>query len=381
MRILTISNCPIIESQGSGYVIVNFANGLRQKGHEIDLFEPNDYEPLQFLRGRANQYRRALGMLFLTLNQINKKDYDVIEFYGAEAWLIVSLLYRFKHCPYLIVSHSNGLETRAHEMRTKYTEILKCDSNPRRWYHINPINLFSKYFKEVDGIVTVSEIETDYAVNRQYQDRTHILTIENSLSSSFLQLDINFQRKSIIGYCGSWLSNKGVTVIKNDIPKILKEFPKTTFILIGVSNNFNKEEHFPIETCNRIEVIPFIDNKEILRQIYQTISIFIMPSFCESFGLVSAEAMACGCALVANKTGFPASLKHGEEGIILNEPTAPYLYEGIKQLLLDESLRLKIAKNGYLRVQSLQWDLAIKQLEKTYLEWIEEKAKFYESFN
>ena len=96
MKILTISNCPLIESQGSGYVIVNFANGLRKKGHEVDLFEPDDYEPLQFLRGRANQYRQALGILFFTLNQITKKKYDVLEFYGAEAWLIISFLSRLK---------------------------------------------------------------------------------------------------------------------------------------------------------------------------------------------------------------------------------------------------------------------------------------------
>ena len=352
---------------------VNFANGLRQRGHEIDLFEPDDYEPLQFLRGRANQYRQALGMFFFTLNQINKKDYDILEFYGAEAWLIISFLSLLKSRLYLIVSHSNGLETNVNEVLSQHDKSLNNIKNQKKWYHFNQSALFENAFKKVDGIVTVSETETDYAVNRQYQDRTHILTIENSLLSNFLQLDINFQRKPIIGYCGSWLSRKGITLVKNDIPKILKEFPQTSFTLIGVGNYFNKEEHFPIEICNKIEVIPFVDDKEILKKIYQTFSIFIMPSVYESFGLVSAEAMACGCALVANKTGFPASLKHREEGIIINESISPHLYKGVKQLLLDESLRLKIAKNGYQRVQSLQWDLAIKKLEQTYLKWVQEK--------
>ena len=44
MRILTISNCPAFEYLGSGYVIANFAKGLRALGHEVDLLQPDDYE-------------------------------------------------------------------------------------------------------------------------------------------------------------------------------------------------------------------------------------------------------------------------------------------------------------------------------------------------
>ncbi|MFM6255505.1 MAG: glycosyltransferase, partial [Dolichospermum sp.] len=135
MKILTISNCPLIESQGSGYVIINFTRGLQERGHEVDLFGPDAYEPLQFLRGRANQYRQALGMLFFCLLQINKKKYDIIEFYGAESWLTVSFLTLFKNRHYLIVSHSNGLETHASVVMSKYHIRTK-------WYQIDQSRLF-----------------------------------------------------------------------------------------------------------------------------------------------------------------------------------------------------------------------------------------------
>ena len=95
-----------------------------------------------------------------------------------------------------------------------------------------------------------------------------------------------------------------------------------------------------------------------------------MTSIYESFNLVSAEAMACGCALVANKTGFAASLKHREEAMLIDQPLSPYLYEAVKELLLNESLRMKIAQMGYERVQNLRWDLAIDKLEMTYSEWL-----------
>lgn len=40
MKILVISNCPLEESQGSGYVIINFCRGLSERRHEVDLFGP-----------------------------------------------------------------------------------------------------------------------------------------------------------------------------------------------------------------------------------------------------------------------------------------------------------------------------------------------------
>lgn len=49
MRILTISNCQLVESLGSGYVIVNFCRHLRERGHDVDLYEPESFEPLPFL--------------------------------------------------------------------------------------------------------------------------------------------------------------------------------------------------------------------------------------------------------------------------------------------------------------------------------------------
>ncbi|MHC5831021.1 MAG: hypothetical protein ACYT04_87450, partial [Nostoc sp.] len=53
-----------------------------------------------------------------------------------------------------------------------------------------------------------------------------------------------------------------------------------------------------------------------------------------------------------------------------DEPLSPYLYEAVKELLLNESLRMKIAQIGYERVQTLRWDLAIDKLEMTYSEWL-----------
>lgn len=167
MKVLTISNCPLVELQGSGYVIVNFSRSLRTRGHEVDLFGPESYEPLQFLKGRATSYRQALGMLFFTLRKIAKKQYDVVEFYGGESWLIASVLKRIQNRNFLLVSHSNGLETRYYEALVKYSKTGYINHPFSKWYQFNQSQLFVNAFTQVDAIVTVSQDEQKYAIKKQ----------------------------------------------------------------------------------------------------------------------------------------------------------------------------------------------------------------------
>ncbi|MEM9544090.1 MAG: glycosyltransferase, partial [Cyanobacteria bacterium P01_E01_bin.42] len=186
MKILSISNCPLVESQGSGYVAVNFCQGLRQLGHEVDSFEPDDYEPLQFMRGRANNYRIALGMLFFTLQQIRRKDYDLIEFYGGDSWLVVFILSYFCKNSYTLVSHSNGLETQLIEVMNQHEKLLETK---RKWYQIDQSFLFKNAFQFVQGLVVQSDYDRDYALSQGYGDEEHILTISSGLLESYLGLD------------------------------------------------------------------------------------------------------------------------------------------------------------------------------------------------
>ncbi|MGK7924885.1 MAG: glycosyltransferase family 4 protein [Spirulina sp.] len=369
MKILSISNCPLIESQGSGYVAVNFCRGLRQLGHDVDSFEPDDYEPFKFMRGRANNYRIALGMLTFTLQQIWKKDYDIIEFYGGDSWLAVLVLSYFCKNKYLLVSHSNGLETQMIEVMNEYETWLE---RKRKWYQLDRRFLFKNAFKFARGIVTQSDYDRDYALKQDYGDEQHVLTISSGLLNSYLELNVDFKRGQILGYCGSWIPRKGIKTIQQDIPRILSEFPQCRFKIIGVGEAFKPEDYFPMEICDRIEVIPFVKDKQELAKIYQSIAIMLVPSVYESFGLVIAEAMACGCAVITNNVGFAAGLKSGEDVVLLDEIYPPHLYNSAKLLLCNESLRQNIARNGYQKVQNLKWDGAIKDIEAVYANWLKE---------
>lgn len=371
MKILTISNCPLVESQGSGYAIVNFSRGLQARGHRVDLFGPDAFEPF-YPAIKAKTYRQALGMLFFTLKQLSKKQYDVVEFYGAESWLTASVLNKIPNRSFLLTSHSNGIENHSNEVMKQHFNSTTIDASPRKWYHLDQSFLLKKAFTQVDGIVTVSAYDRNYALKHHYKDENYLAAIEPGLIDYCLNIDVDYNRKPIVGFCGSWLARKGIQLIQQDISQLLTNLPECLFKLIGVGNNFVKESFFPTDVCDKIEVVPFVDDKRDLLKLYQSLSILIVPSVYESFGLVTAEGMACGCTIVACNTGFAASLKHKEEAWILEKPASPLLYEAVKELLMNEQLRVQIAKAGYKRVQNLQWSIAIERLEKNYQKWLQE---------
>ncbi len=62
MQILTLSNCPLEESQGSGYVILNTTRCLVKQGHQVDLVSDEEILVFKFLKSRARIYRIMLGM-------------------------------------------------------------------------------------------------------------------------------------------------------------------------------------------------------------------------------------------------------------------------------------------------------------------------------
>ncbi len=341
------------------------------------MFAPHDYELFPALRGRANSYRQAIGMLPFTLRQLRAKTYDVVEFYGGEAWLSAWVLRRSwqlwnrrKHL--LLVAHSNGLEPFVTATMTAAAREGIVADPLSKWYQFNQSALFKLAFTQVHGIVTVSGYERDYALQHQYQDGDHVVAIDNPLPDEYLGLPLDLDRSPTIGYCGSWIARKGIHLLQTDIARLLTEDANLHLMLIGVGDGFEKQAHFPASLHGQITVVPYVETKAELRRLYQQLSILVAPSVYESFGLTIAEAMACGCAVVTSRTGFGAALADRQEAMILDTLRSPALYNAVKELLAHDLVRRTIAQAGYQRVQLLRWQPAIKHLEQTYLGWLAE---------
>lgn len=365
LRILSVANCPALEHLGSGYIIAGFLSGMRALGHRIDFISPNEHELLKWMRPRANSYRQAGGILFATRKAVRANRYDIVEFWGGEAFLAIWHLSRSFPRP-LIIQHSNGPEPRYNRM-LQDAGVLKL-TMMQQWY---ASHLVPKAFELPDAIVTISRSDNEWLEQAHLPRTGRRLAIEVPLAQAFLGRP-RAARAAVIGYCGTWLPKKGIAVLVADITRVLREFPDWRFLVLGTGPEARVTSYFPEDVWPRLEVVPMISDKEELAKQYERMDIFVLPSVIESFGVALAEAMACGCAPVATRVGFAASLEHGSDALLMERSASPHLYDAVKRLIVEPDLRRHVAARALARVQSLRWDLAAQTLANTYEEWLRE---------
>lgn len=368
MRILVLANGYPKPYLGSGYVIKNFTEGLQSLGHHVDFFDPNHFQFAEFLSPRANQYRTAIGMYLFLKKQIQQKEYDLIEFYGAECFLAVQYLKKIK-IRALIIHHSNGPEIKYDALQRKY-RFKKF-----KWYQLRRSQVLSSAFTLPDGIVTVSEDDKSWLVQHHFPKSGKVVSIPPALRNNFLEIPIDFEKKEkIIGFCGRWDFNK-TDLLKEAIINVLKENKDWQFNIIGQPPEFSPNSIFPDELLPQINVIPFIKDSNKLINEFKKVSIFVQVSYYESFGLVLLEAMACGCTVITTNVGLALEFEHKKEAFVLEKKKSDLVYKGLDTLIQNKALRKKISICGYIKAQEFNWDNQKKKLDRIYTAWLKEKNK------
>jgi glycosyltransferase involved in cell wall biosynthesis len=101
---------------------------------------------------------------------------------------------------------------------------------------------------------------------------------------------------------------------------------------------------------------------DTLRDLYNEMSIFVHTSVLEGWALPPAEAMACGCAVVAaNNEGVREFAVDGYSALVVEKASSSALAQGIDRLLLDDSLRIRLASTGHDHIQSFSWTDSVEK--------------------
>ncbi|NPV29972.1 MAG: glycosyltransferase family 4 protein [Firmicutes bacterium] len=86
-----------------------------------------------------------------------------------------------------------------------------------------------------------------------------------------------------------------------------------------------------------VEYVANVNDEELI-QIYNSCSIFVSSSVAEGFAFPPAEAMACGCAVVATDSGGIREYAEHERTALLSPPRKPEaLAENLLRVLKDDN--------------------------------------------
>jgi glycosyltransferase involved in cell wall biosynthesis len=106
---------------------------------------------------------------------------------------------------------------------------------------------------------------------------------------------------------------------------------------------------------------------ETLRCFYESAAAFVFPSRYEGFGLPPLEAMACGTPVVtSNVSSLPEVA--GDAAVLVNPENVFDIARGIKEALLDETLRAELIRRGYAQAARFSWEKAAREVLEIYHE-------------
>lgn len=107
----------------------------------------------------------------------------------------------------------------------------------------------------------------------------------------------------------------------------------------------------------------YFRNPSDLSDLYNRNAIFITNSLTEGFGLVSVEAMACGCALICTDIlGHREYAVDGETALLVPVKDPDKMAERIINLIEDNDYRKELAQRGNAYIQGFSWDRAVVKM-------------------
>ncbi|MDB3999940.1 glycosyltransferase [Schleiferiaceae bacterium] len=212
------------------------------------------------------------------------------------------------------------------------------------------------------GKGTCGGIDTQGKFNPDLIRKTERATLMRSL-----QINNN---EFVIGFCGRIVRDKGIIELIDAFDLLKKKYPKAD-IKVLIVGDFEARDSLPIRYIHRI----LSDSNIIftgwityhIELYYSLMSVYVLPSYREGFGMSLIEASSMQIPVIANRnTGCNEALIDCHTGYHV-DVTQESICENLEKLL-NEQLRIEMGKNGRRWVaenfdHSVIWPEVVKLLQ------------------
>ena len=171
-----------------------------------------------------------------------------------------------------------------------------------------------------------------------------------------------------IGFLGRFEEDrKGLPVLLDALPIISRFIPDIRVLIAGPGDSEEVLEKVDPQLRNRVEFLGKISESD-KTDFLASVSLYIAPNTGgESFGIILAEAMAGGAAVVASDIpAFADVLGKGEFGALFESENSESLAKVIIDLLRDDSKRKQLAAAGAVHAQRFDWSQVGEEIFEVY---------------
>lgn len=368
---------------GIGTHAYHVARELQRNGSEVMIISPQDYatedeirdfnsaQPFEItrLKHTSNSILEGISRLSVVKQKIHAWHPDILLATGERSAWIISYLSYFKKIPWVAVGHGS-----------EFGSPLNFQKRFTRWA-----------FNRATGVICVSQYTSSImhklGINPNIEkvipngaDGDTYFPSSNVGDKAFLK-DIGVDPDAhILLTVGNLTPRKGQEVVIRAMPLILKEFPRTEYLIAGLPTQLENHQKLADEMGIRdhIHFLGRKSNSELLH-LYQACDLFMMTSRklpdgdFEGFGISVIEAALCSKpAIVSKGSGLEEAVEHEKTGICVEENNPTETANAVIELLRNPVRRLEMGNNALQRARSgYTWEIVGKE----YVAFLQECAK------
>jgi len=337
--------------------------------HRFDAYEIPAPEFLQWdLNMNLLMERKAIEI-------IEKYDIDILH---AHDWLVASAAIGLKHLyrkPLIATIHSlergrrDGLHTDGQHMLDQIENLLIQES----WHSI----VCSQYMQ------SLCHFSFKFPMDKMSIIPNGVRYKEFSVKLSDKEKQIHHKKyanddEKIVSYIGRLVPEKGVNILLGAVKSILKELPKTKFIVAGEGWHRSELQRISkeLEIDDKVYFTGYLPEEDFLA-FFNVSDVLVIPSTYEPFGIVALEGMATKTPIIVSDVGGLSEIvDHRWTGIKVPPDNSDALAEALIDLVSDDKLRKTIVKNAMEKLEHVyDWsiiaDHTIKIYNEVFKEWSE----------
>jgi phosphatidylinositol alpha-mannosyltransferase len=171
-----------------------------------------------------------------------------------------------------------------------------------------------------------------------------------------------------IGFIGRFAEpRKGLAVLVAALPEIAKSVPDVRVLVAGPGDSEEFLTEVPQDFRNRFTFLGRISEEE-KADFLHSVGLYVAPNTGgESFGIILAEALAGGAAVVASDIpAFEALLGNGKYGSLFISEDPHSLATTVIEILTNGDKRNALRSAGKVHAQSFDWDVVAERIYDVY---------------
>ena len=317
---------------GGSKIILEYANRLAKKGHEINIVT-YDEKPKWFSLSNKVKFIKV------------PSNEDIVN-YIPESDIIIPTSWK---CIYKAIESNSGVVAFFEQGGSHLSDVENLSKEKR--------NVVAERMKLPHFIYTVSEYSRD-KFKELYNRESNVIynaIDENIFYPRYKERNSSEITITIIG--SEDFKFKNIEEILKVIRVLKKKYPIKLNWITQTEPKKNKEK-------------PIINPKQsLIGEILRDTDIYICNSEYETFGLPTLEAMACGATVITTDTGGMRDfVVDGENALVIKKHNSEDMLKKMEILIKDRNLLQKLSKKGIETAKRFSWDSSIENIERYYKE-------------